>query len=155
MRLSRLTLRVRSVHSQRVTAEEERSEATGRGAEGETSGLNPVDLVLALVALSFSATLVLLDRFAVDAFAAMFAEFGSESVLPFLTRMVISHVAPLGAAGLTLALALSGLVARKFSSGAVARGLLALGIALGISAIVLCFYGLYAPIFRLADSVKP
>jgi len=64
--------------------------------QAEQKGIHPVDLVLTLVAVSFAAALILLDLFAIPAYAKMYRDFAAE--LPFITRAVISHVVPWAAA---------------------------------------------------------
>ncbi|WP_281333924.1 hypothetical protein [Polyangium sp. 6x1] len=118
-------------------------------------GLHPVDFVLALVVASLATALVLLDRLVLSAFAKMYADFGSEAVLPLVTRAVLAHVTPLGGAAGAIAIAVAGVFARKSGKGGMAVGLFLGGIALAIGAVGLSMYGLYAPMFELAGKVKP
>lgn len=119
----------------------------------EEKGIHPVDLVLMLVIVSLSATLLLLDRFAIPAYAKMYSEFGGE--LPFVTRSVISHVFPLVMAALAVVVGASGFVARSRGSKSMALGLGLSGIGVGLFGVAFCFYALYAPMFELAGKVKP
>lgn len=121
--------------------------------DSHEKGIHPVDLVVMLVVLSFSAALVLLDRFAIPAFASMYKEFAS--TLPAVTRAVLSHVVPLGAAmGATVVGAL-GIFARRRGSDALALSLGLSGIAIGLGGVAFCFYALYVPVFELADKIQP
>lgn len=119
----------------------------------EEKGIHPVDFVLMLVVVSLSATLVLLDRFAIPAFAKMYAEFGGE--LPLVTRAVISHVFPLITALLAFAVGVLSFVARSRGSKSMALGLGLSGIGIGLFGVAFCFYALYAPMFELAGKIKP
>lgn len=121
--------------------------------QSEQKGIHPVDLVLTLVAVSFAAALILLDLFAIPAYAKMYRDFAAE--LPFITRAVISHVVPWAAAAAATIVAGLGMVARHRGSRTMALGLGLAGIAIGIGAVVFCFYALYAPIFDVAGKVKP
>ena len=116
-------------------------------------GIHPVDLVLLLVVISFSATLVLLDRFAIPVYAKMYAEFGGG--LPMITRAVLSHVVPLGAAAIAVVLGALGMFVRTRGANSMALGLGLAGIATGLGGVVFCFYALYAPIFNVAGNIKP
>lgn len=123
-------------------------------AESEKKGINPVDFVLMLVVFSFAATLVLLDRFAIPAYAKMYQEFGS--TLPAITRAVISHVVPLGVAATAVVVGALGMFARyRGASKSTAIGLGLAGIAIGVGGVIFCFYALYAPMFELAGKIKP
>jgi len=115
--------------------------------------MNPVDLVLLLVVVSLSGTLVLMDRFVVPAFAAMYKDFGG--ALPLVTRLVVGHIAPFGGAAAAIALAVTGIFARKRFSARLALLLGLGGIAVGLVTVAFCFYALYAPMFDLAGKVKP
>lgn len=134
-------------------------ESDAKDAEGDpkpqssSQGIHPVDLVLMLVAISFAATLVLLDRFAIPAYAKMYEEFASE--LPWITRAVISHVVPLVVAALAVVVGACGMVARRRASDSLAVILGLAGITIGIGGVVFCFYALYAPMFELAGKIKP
>jgi hypothetical protein len=119
----------------------------------EKKGIHPVDLVLMLVVISFAVTLVLLDRFAIPAYAKMYKDFAA--VLPAITRAVLSHVAPLGTAVLAVVLGALGMFARRRGSDSMAVTLGLAGIAVGVAGVAFCFYALYAPIFDLAGKVKP
>ncbi len=121
--------------------------------EARVMGLHPVDLVLALVVASLVATLVLLDRLVVPAFAGVYADFGG--VLPFVTLAVLSHVAPLGGAMGAVSLAVAGILARQGKRNGLALGLLLGGITLGIGTAGFCMYALYAPMFELSGKIKP
>jgi hypothetical protein len=120
----------------------------------DLKGLHPVDLVLGLVVVSLATALVLLDRLVVPAFARMYADFGG-ATLPLVTRVVLSHVAPLGGAAGAVSLAVSGMFARKRGGSGLAVGLLLAGITLGVGAAGFCMYALYAPMFELAGKIKP
>lgn len=117
------------------------------------AGIHPVDLVLMLVAISFAATLVLLDRFAIPAYAKLYQDFAT--VLPAITRAVLSHIVPLGVAALAVVVGALGMVARRRGSSSTAVALGLAGIAIGIAGVVFCFYALYAPMFELAGKIKP
>jgi len=119
----------------------------------EKKGLHPVDLVLMLVVISFAATLVLLDRFAIPAFARTYKDFATE--LPAITRSVLSHVVPLGMAALAFIVGSLGLFARARGSNSLAVPLGLAGIGIGIVGVAFTFYALYAPIFELAGKIKP
>ncbi len=119
----------------------------------DTKGIHPVDLVLLLVVISLSATLVLLDRFAIPVYAKMYAEFGGN--LPMITRAVLSHFVPLGAAAIAVVLGALGVFARRRGSDSTALTLGLAGIATGLFGVVFCFYALYAPMFELAGKIKP
>lgn len=119
----------------------------------EKKGIHPVDLVLTLVAVSFAAALILLDIFAIPAFARMYRDFAS--TLPFITRAVISHVVPWVAASSAVIVAGLGMLVRNRGSNSAALGLGLAGIAIGLGGVVFCFYALYAPIFELAGKIKP
>ncbi|TKC98802.1 hypothetical protein [Polyangium fumosum] len=123
--------------------------------EARVVGLNPVDFVLALVVASLATALVLLDRLVLPAFAKMYDEFGSNAVLPLVTRAVLAHVTPLGGAAGAIGLAVAGMFVRKRGGGRLAVGLLCGGITLALGAVGLSFYGLYAPVFDLAGKVQP
>lgn len=116
-------------------------------------GIHPVDLVLLLVAISFAATLILLDRFAIPAFARLYRDFAA--VLPWVTRAVVSHIAPLAFAVLAVVVAALGSFARTRGSKSAALWLGLAGIGIGVAGVAFCFYGLYAPMFELAGNVKP
>ena len=122
--------------------------------EARVVGLKPLDFVLLLVVVSLATALVLLDRLVVPAFAKMYAEFGSEAVLPLVTRAVVAHVTPLGGAALALSLAAAGIFARRGGKGPLAVGLLLGGIFLAIGAVAFSMYSLYAPMFELAGKVR-
>lgn len=119
----------------------------------EKKGINPVDLVLMLVVISFAATLTLLDKFAIPAYAKMYQDFGS--VLPWMTRAVLSGVVPLGAATMAFVLAALGMFVRTRGANVAALSLGLAGIATGLGGVVFCFYALYAPVFEMAGKVKP
>jgi type II secretory pathway component PulF len=114
-----------------------------------------VDVVLGLVVVSLATTLVLMDRFVLPAFAKMFADFGSEGVLPTSTRIVLSHASTLGGTALSVMLAGLGVFARTRRANGAAMGLLLGGIAIGLLAVAFSFYGLYAPVFDVAGKIKP
>lgn len=122
-------------------------------ATPEPKGIHPVDLVLVLVVVSLSATLVLLDRFAIPAYAKTYQDFGGE--LPAVTRVVLAHVAPLGAAVVAVVVSALGMFAGVRGSRATALALGLAGIAIGLGGVVFCFYALYAPIFDMAGKIKP
>ena len=122
-------------------------------ANAESKGIHPVDLVLMLLAISFAATLVLLDRFAIPAYVKTYAEFGAE--LPWVTRAVLSHVAPVALAVFTVLLGVSGTITGARGSRAAALGLGLAGVVVGIGSVAFCFYALYAPIFAMAGNIKP
>jgi hypothetical protein len=119
----------------------------------EKKGINPVDLVLMLVVISLAATLTLLDMFAIPAYAKTYQEFGS--VLPWMTRAVLSGVVPLGAATMAFVFAALGMFVRTRGANVAALSLGLAGIATGLGGVVFCFYALYAPVFELAGKVKP
>lgn len=119
----------------------------------DTKGIHPVDLVLLLVVISLSATLVLLDRFAIPVYAKTYAEFGGN--LPMITRAVLSHVVPLAAAAIAVVLGSLGMFVRTRGSNSMALGLGLAGIATGLGGVAFCFYALYAPMFELAGKIKP
>jgi len=119
----------------------------------EEKGIHPVDLVLMLVVVSLSATLVLLDRFAIPAYAKMYQEFAA--TLPLVTRAVISHVFPLGTAVLAFIVGTMSFFARARGSKSGALGLGLAGIGIGLFGVAFCFYALYAPMFELAGKIKP
>lgn len=121
--------------------------------ESDNKGIHPVDFVLMLVVLSFSAALVLLDRFAIPAFINTYKEFSSD--VPFVTRAVLSHVVPLGAAVAAVIVGALGMVARHRGSNALALSLGLAGIAIGLGGIVFCFYALYVPVFDMAGKIQP
>lgn len=123
------------------------------GKEPEEKGIHPVDLVLMLVVVSLSATLVLLDRFAIPAYAKMYEEFAA--TLPLVTRAVISHVFPLVTAALACFVGVSSFFARARGSKSGALGLGLSGIGIGLFGVAFCFYALYAPMFELAGKIKP
>ncbi len=116
-------------------------------------GVHPVDIVLLLVTVSFAAALVLLDRFAIPAFAKTYEEFAS--TMPLVTRTVLSHVAPLAGATAAVVLGSLGMFARYRGSDKLAVSLGLSGIAVGVGSVVFCFYALYVPVFQLADKIKP
>jgi hypothetical protein len=122
--------------------------------EARVRTIDALDLVLALLVASIATALVLIDRFVVPAFASVYQEFGSGSVLPGVTRVVIGHAAPLGGAAAAVVLAALGVFARRKGSGGLALGLLLAGVALGLATVAFCFYGLYAPMFELAGKIK-
>jgi hypothetical protein len=122
-------------------------------AAPEEKGIHPVDLVLMLVVLSLSATLVLLDRFAIPAYVKLYQDFGA--TLPWVTRAVLSHVFPLVTAVLAIVVGAMSFVARSRGSKKHALGFGLAGIAMGLFGVAFCFYALYAPIFELAGKVKP
>lgn len=122
-------------------------------ATPEEKGIHPVDLVLMLVVVSLSATLVLLDRFAIPAYAKMYEEFGG--TLPLVTRAVISHVFPIATASLAFVVGAASFFARARGSKSGALGLGLSGIGIGLFGVAFCFYALYAPMFELAGKIKP
>lgn len=119
----------------------------------EKIGIHPVDLVLMLVVISLAATLVLLDRFAIPVYAKLYAEFDAN--LPMMTRAVLSHVVPLGAAALAFVMGALGMFVRTRGANSMALRLGLAGIATGIGGVAFCFYALYAPMFELAGKVQP
>jgi hypothetical protein len=121
--------------------------------ESEQKGIHPVDAVLMLVVLSFSSALVLLDRFAIPAFANTYKDFAS--TMPAVTRAVLSHVVPLGAAAAAVIVGALGMFARRRGANTLAVSLGLSGIAIGLGAVVFCFYALYVPIFDVAGKIKP
>jgi hypothetical protein len=123
--------------------------------EARVVGLHPVDFVLALVVASLCTALVLLDRLVVPAFAKMYADFGSDAVLPLVTRAVLAHVATFGGAAGAVALAVTGILVRRRGGSGLAVGLLLGGIVFAIGAVAFSMYGLYAPMFELAGKIKP
>jgi hypothetical protein len=122
-------------------------------SESGQKGVHPVDIVLLLVILSFAAALVLLDRFAIPAFAKTYEEFAA--TMPLVTRAVLSHVAPLAGATAAVMLGILGMFARYRGSDKLALSLGLSGIAVGVGSVVFCFYALYVPVFELADKIKP
>jgi type II secretory pathway component PulF len=122
-------------------------------ATSEKKGIHPVDLVLMLVVISFATALVLLDRFAIPAYAKMYQDFATE--LPAITRAVISHVVPLAVAATAVVMGALGIFARWRGSNTAAVSLGLAGIAMGLGGVVFCFYALYAPMFELAGKIKP
>lgn len=122
-------------------------------ASSDDKEINPVDLVLMLVVVSFAATLILLDRYALPAYTKLYRDFGTK--LPLVTRAVLSHVAPFGTATLAVLVGASSFVARRQGASRMALGLSLAGIGIGIAGVVFCFYALYAPIFELAGKINP
>jgi hypothetical protein len=119
----------------------------------EKKGIHPVDLVLMLVVISLAATLVLLDRFAIPAFARTYREFAAN--LPWITRAVLSDVVPLGAAVMAVVMGALGMFVRTRGSNSMALTFGLAGIATGLAGVVFTFYALYAPMFELAGKIKP
>lgn len=122
-------------------------------ATADKNGIHPVDLVLTLVAISFAATLVLLDRFAIPAYTKLYKDFATE--VPAITRAVLSHVVPLGAAVISVVLGALGMFVRTRGANSMALAFGLSGIAMGLGGVVFCFYALYAPIFALAGKITP
>ncbi|HRI67449.1 MAG TPA: hypothetical protein PK156_24565 [Polyangium sp.] len=121
-------------------------------ADSESKGIHPVDLVLMLVSISLAATIVLLDRFAIPAYVKTYQDFGA--ALPLVTRAVLSHVAPLSLAALTVIVGAAGMVVGARGARSAALGLGLAGIVIGIGSVAFCFYALYAPIFEFAGKIN-
>lgn len=118
------------------------------GALGAFTALDWIGVALvALVALG-----LLGAQFAVSpAFVQMYAEFGDSAVLPLITRIVLAPWFALLSAMLPLGL----LGAAIFGGGGLAlrRGLVVAGFVLGVVAVGVYTFGVYAPIRQLADAV--
>lgn len=111
----------------------------------------------AAVALAVAA-LMGLQILVVPRFAEMYREFGA--VLPILTRVTLVGAVPVGGAVVTLGLGAAGALASRRGAegqgtGAIGVALLAAGVVVGLGAMGVSLYGLYAPIFELAGKIKP
>lgn len=107
-------------------------------------GLNAMEAT-ALVAFPFVVA---------PSFQAMFADFGSRSSLPALTRLALTPWPGL-ALGLMVA-ALTAIVGvfRGPDTIALRRGFVVVGFVVGALGIVGLLYGMYAPIFAVAGKIK-
>lgn len=86
-------------------------------------------------------------------FVEMFRDFGSISELPPLTQLVLER-----SFGLTHATMTSGVIVTAFLSSRkvlLRRVLIIVGCAFGLLGVGIYIYGVYSPLFHIADAVGP
>ena len=110
-----------------------------------TRPLEAVDAVLAAFALLIGLGTAAVAIFAVPSFAQMFQDFGGE--LPVTTKLVLTRAYAPAVALLTIALTATGIIIRR-------RAILVAALVLPLAAAAFLTYGLYAPIFELADHIR-
>lgn len=125
--------------------------APGAGPAGSRPGR--VEWILAalaaLLALVICATPVTVSV----SFIEMFREFGSIDELPFVTRAALSRWYGVGFAALVVVVAAAALV---LPFGVAARRLtLTASCGLGLAGLAVYIFGVYLPLFELADLVGP
>lgn len=128
--------------------------------QGKKPGALEIGLGVA-VAVAVAA-LMGLQILVVPRFAEMYREFGATAVLPILTRATLLGAVPVGGAVAALGLGAAGALAWRrgaegqgTGTGALGAALLGAGVVVGLGAMALALYGLYAPIFELAGKIKP
>jgi hypothetical protein len=123
--------------------------STGRGGLAELAVLDWIGLVVVAPSVVF---LLAAPLVVTPAFAAMFADFGSSSSLPAITRLAMSWWLPPVLAGVPLALVLAALTGRRPLG---ARRLLGVVAFLsGAAGAALYLVGMYAPVYAIAGAIR-
>lgn len=115
--------------------------------EGELTGIDWFRVVIASLGVMFCCQFALSIG---PRFQKLFEDFGGE--LPVLTRLALMPWFPL-LLGLIPALMVALALVGKTSLG-VRRGLIVGALFLSLSASGLCLYGIYSPIFVIAEGIK-
>ena len=115
--------------------------------------LTAIDGLLATIAFAATAVCVAAALYAGPHFTSMFRDFGSEALLPALTRAVLSPFYAIAIATLSVGACSAGAFLRHRERPG-GRALLAIAAVVPIVALGVFFVGAYLPIFELADNVR-
>lgn len=123
------------------------------GAGSARSRPGPIEWTLAALAAALAAVVCVTPFTVSVTFVAMFRELGSIDELPLVTRATLSSWYGAGLAALIAAVAAAALTLRL--GAATRRVALAVSCALGLAGLAVYIFGVYLPLFELADLVGP